>query len=1012
MGEVSGAVRAISSLVASSLLLGILITVPLVPRASAEARASRTSNETADSLASLGLHLAMTSVSQTRLAALNVSVNSGGATSASTISNVLVIAPIMFGGQSWDLGDGVYHSTAGTTNFTTSSDPDFPAAASLLTDGTNGSIQLDTWWPGGGGSEIGAPESYWLHGNPDLIGYRVDFIRLAIHDLNIYTVNGGTQVFENYTWEIWGVRIFVAFYPPTDPNGTYLIDRRYSNINVSLEEPGTAVLNWNGTNRTMVGSSTSWRLNVSGLANGVYAYRVWATNASGIVFGSELRYLMVGKGVWSVTHIAYGFLPSVTFDASGNPHVCFYGGDLGSMTGLVYGTHNASGWHFASLEGTSGDTGESCSIGLDRLSMDDGIGRTADGTFYVKYASFNGTAWTRETVDSGFDTLTSIAINPVDNQPMIAYSDVPGGGIKLASHAGGTWSIQAVDASFYGWAFSLVIDSTGSPRIAYANIDPFVLKYAQWTAPRWSTSVVDCCAYAPSLKLDSSGIPHVAYLTDSGVKYASFSGTAWTNATVDVKSFSSVSLALDSQDRAHVAYAMQWGGDVRYAVQNGTWNIHVVSHNFGGNGLAMALQSSGEAGVVFPTNLSSGDLVYATNMKDTAPPSTTARLAGTLGAFGWYRSAVQVTLVATDDLSVLNTTYRVDGGPWQGYSGPFTVPGDGNHTIEYFSTDYAENVEATRTTSMRIDSTPPTVQVLATGTIGQADWYRSAVTIALVASDATSGVGLVTYRVDASSWQNYSGPFVVADQGPHFVFYSAEDLAGNIAAIGIFSPMIDSVAPSSSISVSGTSGTGGWYTSAADVDLRAADGVSGVAFISYRIDGGAWNTFSGPVRLSDGIHAVEYRSTDRAGNVEANRTATVDVDTVAPLLSNLTPAGPLTTSVVTVSWTGADATSGVARYEIRVDGGAYVDVGLATRTSLTLSDGRHRIELRAVDAAGNRASGSTVVQVDTNVFSPSGPYHVLPLYSVVAVMGAVAFLLLWRRRRKGRGSPRFFRPRS
>src|SRR5207245_3789379 len=128
---------------------------------------------------------------------------------------------------------------------------------------------------------------------------------------------------------------------------------------------------------------------------------------------------------------------------------------------------------------------------------------------------------------------------------------------------------------------------------------------------------------------------------------------------------SSVSLPFDSQGRAHVAYAMQWGGDVRYAVQNGTWNIQVVSHNFGGNGLAMALQSSGEAGVVFPTNLSSGDLVYATNMKDTAPPSTTARLAGTLGGFGWYRSAVQVTLGATADLALLNTSDRLEGEPWQ-----------------------------------------------------------------------------------------------------------------------------------------------------------------------------------------------------------------------------------------------------------------------------------------------------------------------------------------------------------
>jgi hypothetical protein len=63
-----------------------------------------------------------------------------------------------------------------------------------------------------------------------------------------------------------------------------------------------------------------------------------------------------------------------------------------------------------------------------------------------------------------------------------------------------------------------------------------------------------------------------------------------------------------------------------------------------------------------------------------------------------------VTLTATDALSgVATTSFRVDGGPWQtGTSVALSVPHKrvglpaGPHTLEYFSTDVAGNVEPVR----------------------------------------------------------------------------------------------------------------------------------------------------------------------------------------------------------------------------------------------------------------------------------------------------------------------------
>lgn len=53
-----------------------------------------------------------------------------------------------------------------------------------------------------------------------------------------------------------------------------------------------------------------------------------------------------------------------------------------------------------------------------------------------------------------------------------------------------------------------------------------------------------------------------------------------------------------------------------------------------------------------------------------------------------------VNLTAVDETSgVYATWYRVDGGDWTLYDGPFEVVGEGNHSLEYWSVDVAGNQE-------------------------------------------------------------------------------------------------------------------------------------------------------------------------------------------------------------------------------------------------------------------------------------------------------------------------------
>jgi uncharacterized repeat protein (TIGR01451 family) len=100
--------------------------------------------------------------------------------------------------------------------------------------------------------------------------------------------------------------------------------------------------------------------------------------------------------------------------------------------------------------------------------------------------------------------------------------------------------------------------------------------------------------------------------------------------------------------------------------------------------------------------------------RDGTPPSTRSRVsAGT--------SRATITLDASDSLSGLAaTSYSINGGAPQTYTGPFTLSGAGSYSIRYFSTDRAGNVEAAQILPVTIgDQTPPRVTIKQAA--GQAD---------------------------------------------------------------------------------------------------------------------------------------------------------------------------------------------------------------------------------------------------------------------------------------------------
>ena len=119
-----------------------------------------------------------------------------------------------------------------------------------------------------------------------------------------------------------------------------------------------------------------------------------------------------------------------------------------------------------------------------------------------------------------------------------------------------------------------------------------------------------------------------------------------------------------------------------------------------------------------------------------------------------------------------------------------------------------------------------------------------------------------------------------------------------------------------------TVGDGGAWQQSTEVTVsglmtEADDGQgSGVASVDYALNGGAWITTTSDavdLTLTEGVHALTLRATDRVGNTGATSTVTVRVDQTAPIGLSWS-VDELTTSRVgaaNVSFSAEDAASGI-----------------------------------------------------------------------------------------------------
>ena len=346
--------------------------------------------------------------------------------------------------------------------------------------------------------------------------------------------------------------------------------------------------------------------------------------------------------------------------------------------------------------------------------------------------------------------------------------------------------------------------------------------------------------------------------------------------------------------------------------------------------------------------------------RDATFPTATIIVPTPTGSNGWFRTVpVSVSVTGSDNLSgIAIARLSLDGGvSWQANS--VSLSADGNYVVHYGADDLAGNKHDYSGVNVLIDTVPPTVSYSVSGTLGSNNWYVSQSIVTANATDATSGIGSILISDNGGTGQ--PSP-VTLNGGVHTLTITATDVAGNSKSVPQ-TVYVDLAGPSITPSLNGTSGLNGWYTSDVDVSASASDILSGVqGSVEVSQDNGtSWSSL--PITLSDGVHPLVFRSYDNAGNVSMLN-QTVKVDTVAPTFTTSTvgTAGNSGWYLSSADTTASpnDTVSGVDHVEYNQNGTGWIN-----GPSVTSSDGVNAIDIKVYDIAGNVASGSITVKVDT-----------------------------------------------
>jgi hypothetical protein len=201
---------------------------------------------------------------------------------------------------------------------------------------------------------------------------------------------------------------------------------------------------------------------------------------------------------------------------------------------------------------------------------------------------------------------------------------------------------------------------------------------------------------------------------------------------------------------------------------------------------------------------------------------------------------------------------------------------------------------------------------------------------------------------------------------------------------------------------------GEWQNSEFIITLTATDYESGVSETYYRVNNGVVKSVSVNgqplITTEDANNTLEYWSVDNVGNEEfPHKILTgIKLDKTPPAILITSPSlsYEARSSTLTVTWTGSDEISGISHYEIRLDRGAWINVGTNTTYIFAqLADGSHIIDIKAVDKTGNVGQSTVSFTVNTSpLLGPGYIEAVITATTIIVALGIALYFLKIRKR--------------
>ncbi len=312
-----------------------------------------------------------------------------------------------------------------------------------------------------------------------------------------------------------------------------------------------------------------------------------------------------------------------------------------------------------------------------------------------------------------------------------------------------------------------------------------------------------------------------------------------------------------------------------------------------------------------------------------------------------------------------------------GWSFPSPIElGAGPHTVTATTKDAAGHISPEASSTFTVDLTPPNT------TIEEKPAQLTSATVAHFTFTADEP-STFECKLDNGAWEPCTSPRDLSNlaDGSHTLLVRATDLAGNLELEpASYTWTVDTTAPVAPTIATPAHGS---RTNDTTPDFRGTGEPN--TQLTLVLDGktygpipvgtdGTWS-FPAPVELAAGAHTVTVTTTDAAGNVSAPASSTFTVDRTAP--DTFIVGKPESLTRDTVAAFNFDSDESPVTYRCNLDGKGW-EPCTDPDTFTGLADGKHTLQVVAIDAAGNEDASPASYEWTVDTKAPVAPVITSP----------------------------------